>query len=87
MSSPLNIEDMEGLARERLPREVFDYYSGGAWDLQTLQENRNAYRRLRIHYRVLRDVSNRSTACQIFGFGPGNANPRSAYGVSSARAL
>jgi len=67
MSSPLNIEDMEGLARERLPREVFDYYSGGAWDLQTLQENRNAYRRLRIHYRVLRDVSHRSTACKIFG--------------------
>jgi isopentenyl diphosphate isomerase/L-lactate dehydrogenase-like FMN-dependent dehydrogenase len=67
MSSPLNIEEIEGLARQKLPREVFDYYAGGAWDLQTLQENRNAYRRLRIYYRVLRDVSQRSTACEIFG--------------------
>jgi 4-hydroxymandelate oxidase len=67
MSSPLNIQEMEGLAREKLPPEVFDYYAGGAWDLQTLHENLNAYRRLRIHYRVLRDVSHRSTACEIFG--------------------
>ena len=67
MSSPLNIQEMEGLAREKLPPEIFDYYAGGAWDLQTLHENLNAYRRLRIHYRVLRDVSHRSTACEIFG--------------------
>ncbi len=67
MSSPLNIQEMEGLAREKLPPEIFDYYAGGAWDLQSLNENLNAYRRLRIHYRVLRDVSHRSTACEIFG--------------------
>jgi 4-hydroxymandelate oxidase len=67
MSAPLNIQEMESSARERLPPEVFDYYAGGAWDLQTLQENRNAYQRLRIYYRVLRDVSRRSTACEIFG--------------------
>ena len=39
MSPPLNIQEMEGSAREKLPPEVFDYYSGGAWDLQTLHEN------------------------------------------------
>ena len=67
MSSPLNILEMEGLAREKLPPEIFDYYAGGAWDLQTLHENLNAYRRLRIHYRVQRDLSHRSTECEIFG--------------------
>jgi hypothetical protein len=30
MSSPLNIQEMEALAREKLPREVFDYYAGGS---------------------------------------------------------
>jgi 4-hydroxymandelate oxidase len=65
--SPLNIQEIEELAREKLSTEIFDYYAGGAWDLQTLPENQNAYRRLRIHYRVLRDVSHRSTACEIFG--------------------
>ncbi len=66
MPPPLNIQDLEDAARQSLPREVFDYYAGGAWDLQTLHENRDAYRRLQIHYRVLRDVSARSTACRIF---------------------
>ncbi|MGH8048929.1 MAG: alpha-hydroxy acid oxidase, partial [Chthoniobacterales bacterium] len=67
MSVPLNIQDLEDVAHGKLPREVFDYYAGGAWDLQTLHENRDAYRRLHIHYRVLRDVSRRSTECGIFG--------------------
>ena len=67
MSSPLNIEEIEALAREKLPRDVFGYYSGGAWDLQTLHENRDAFLRLRIHYHVLRDVNRCSTECEIFG--------------------
>lgn len=67
MSAPINCEDFEMLAREKLPRDVFDYYAGGAWDLQTLHDNRAAYSRRRIHYHVLRDVSHRSTACELFG--------------------
>lgn len=57
MPPPLNIEETEALAREKLPPEVYGYYSGGAWDGQTLHENLAAYRRLRIHHHVLRDVS------------------------------
>lgn len=67
MSSPLNIEEFEQLAREKLPREAFDYFAGGSGDLVTLHENREVYRRLKIYPRVLRDVSVRSTACELFG--------------------
>lgn len=63
----LNIADLETSAREKLPHDVYTYYSGAAWDLQTLHENRHAYQRLRIHFRVMRDVSRRSTACELFG--------------------
>lgn len=63
----LNLRDYEEEARGRLSRETFDYYAGGAWDLQTLCENHEAYARLRVHYRVLRDVSTRSTACELLG--------------------
>jgi 4-hydroxymandelate oxidase len=63
----LNIEELEAAARERLPREFYDYYSGAAWDGVTLRENRAAYARLTIHYRILRDVSLRSTSCELFG--------------------
>lgn len=64
---PLNLQDYEESARQRLAQEAFDYYAGGAWDLQTLRENHEAYSRLRVHYRVLRDVSRRSTACELLG--------------------
>lgn len=67
MRPPLNIDEYEDRAREALSRESFDYYAGAAGDLLTLHENREAYRRLKIHYRVLRDVSRRSTAAEIFG--------------------
>lgn len=67
MSSPLTIQDLETLAKDTLPRDVFDYYSGAAWDRVTLRENRSAYERLCIHYRVLRDVSRRSTVCALPG--------------------
>ena len=35
----LRVEDFEPLARERLPKEVFDFVSGGAGDEWTLREN------------------------------------------------
>jgi len=67
MPPALNIDDLETSAREKLPKEVFDYYAGGAWDLRTLRENREAYGRMRLHYHVLRDVSTRTTECEILG--------------------
>jgi isopentenyl diphosphate isomerase/L-lactate dehydrogenase-like FMN-dependent dehydrogenase len=39
----LNIEDLRGKARARLPRVVFDYLDGGAEDEVTLQANRRAF--------------------------------------------
>ncbi len=39
----VNIEDLRQLARQRLPRVVFDYLDGGAEDELTLRENRRAF--------------------------------------------
>ena len=36
---PLNLNDYETLARERLPEMVYDYYAGGAGDELTLNPN------------------------------------------------
>lgn len=46
---------------------VFDYYAGGAHDEITLRENRAAFERMTLHYRVLRDVSRRTTEVELFG--------------------
>jgi isopentenyl diphosphate isomerase/L-lactate dehydrogenase-like FMN-dependent dehydrogenase len=45
MSEPhfLTVDDYEPMARERLPRDAYDYYAGGAGDEWTLRENRRAF--------------------------------------------
>lgn len=66
-SSPLNLFEYETAAQARLPTMAWDYYAGGAADEITLRENRAAYDRIRLRYRVLRDVSKRSLSTTILG--------------------
>ncbi len=49
----VTVEDYEPVARERLPRDVYDYYAGGAGDEWTLAENRRAFERWVIRPRML----------------------------------
>ncbi len=67
MTEPIHLGEFEELARERLPQLVYDYYAGGAHDEITLDENRRAFERLTLHYRVLRDVSIRTTETSVLG--------------------
>jgi 4-hydroxymandelate oxidase len=64
---PLNIFELEAIARERLSPEAYDYYAGGAHDEVTLRENRAAYDRVAIAYRVLVDVSRRDLTTSVLG--------------------
>ena len=63
----LNVDDYARAARAALPRDVFDYYAGGALDEVTLAENRAAWRRLALHYRVLAGVGQRDLATTVLG--------------------
>jgi 4-hydroxymandelate oxidase len=65
--TPLNLFELEQLAREKLPEAAYDYFASGAWDEATLRENRAAFERLRVHYRVLVDVSRRDLSVTLFG--------------------
>lgn len=62
-----NIEDLRQMAKKRLPRCIFEYIDGAAEDGIALQHNREMYRSLKIKNRVLKNVSRRSTATEIFG--------------------
>eukprot|EP00112_Aurelia_sp_Birch-Aquarium-sp1_P009368 Seg2061.7 transcript_id=Seg2061.7/GoldUCD/mRNA.D3Y31 product="Hydroxyacid oxidase 1" protein_id=Seg2061.7/GoldUCD/D3Y31 len=66
-SSPACIKDLEEFAKKTLPRNAYDYYSSGADDQQTLQENVSAYKRLRIRPMILKDVSNIDMSTTILG--------------------
>lgn len=63
----LSVEEYREAAAGRLSKEAFDYYAGGARDEVTLRENRRAYERLRLRYRVLRDVGRRSLRTRLLG--------------------
>jgi 4-hydroxymandelate oxidase len=63
----LSVADYERSARERLPRDVLDYFAGGALDEFTLQENTAAWRRLPLYYRVLAAVGERDLSTTVLG--------------------
>jgi (S)-mandelate dehydrogenase len=62
-----SIEDLRKMAKKRLPRPIFEYVDGAAEDGIAKEHNREVYRSLKIKNRVLKDVSKRSTATEIFG--------------------
>lgn len=63
----VNLADMEALAYERLPRDVWDWLAGGAEDERTVAWNTEAFRRIRLRPRVLVDVRRRELAVNILG--------------------
>jgi (S)-2-hydroxy-acid oxidase len=65
--TPLNVQEFEEYAQEYLPKNTFDYYASGADDMVTLRENREAFKRLVLRPRVLRDVSNMSIKTTVLG--------------------
>lgn len=55
------------MAKRRLPRMVFDYLEGGAEDERSIDDNVEAFNRIRLSPRRLVDVSRRSIARTILG--------------------
>jgi 4-hydroxymandelate oxidase len=63
----LNLHDLERAATERLPAMTHGYYAGGANDEITVRENRAAYDRIALRYRVMVDVSRRNLSTTLLG--------------------
>ncbi len=63
----LSLPDFEKAARRRLPRPLFEYIAGGAEDSVSLHDNRAAFAEIGFVTRVLRNVSGRSQAVELFG--------------------
>ncbi|KAM7500558.1 hypothetical protein LguiA_024972 [Lonicera macranthoides] len=63
-----NVMEYEAIAKEKLPKMIYDYYASGAEDQWTLQENRNAFSRILFRPRILIDVSKIDMATTILGF-------------------
>jgi len=64
--APASVRDYRELARRRLPRQLFDYIDGGAYEEATLRANTDDLRRLRLRQRVLRDVGGITLGTRLF---------------------
>ena len=64
---PINLYEYEAIAQAKLTPMAYDYYASGAHDEITLRENHAAYDRIKLRYRVLRDISRRDTATTVLG--------------------
>ncbi len=67
MSVVASTGDFERLARSRLPRFLYDYAAGGAYDEATLGRNIDDLRSVSLRQRVLRDVADIDTSTEMFG--------------------
>src|SRR5881275_1380117 len=63
----LSVHDYHRCARGKLPKEVLDYYEGGALDEITLRENTEGWERLKLYYHVLAGVGERDLRTTILG--------------------
>jgi L-lactate dehydrogenase (cytochrome) len=67
MRTITSIADLRAQARRRIPRAIFDYADGGAYDEVTLRHNRSALDALEFRQRVMIDLSKLSVATTVLG--------------------
>lgn len=64
---PINLFEFEDFAKERLPKDEYDYIAGGATDEISVDRNRRAYASWAFRPRVLRDVSALDLSTTVLG--------------------
>src|SRR3954468_3083510 len=65
--APASASDYRELARRRLPRQLFDYVDGGAYDEVTMRSNVSDLGEVLLRQVVMRDVSVRDPAVEVLG--------------------
>ncbi len=65
--TPASVRDYRDLARRRLPRQLFDYIDGGAYEEKTMAANVADLAAIHLRQRVLRDVDNREVSVTVLG--------------------
>ncbi|GMI77883.1 hypothetical protein HRI_001457600 [Hibiscus trionum] len=65
---PIKVNEFRELARQALPKMYYDFYAGGAEDQYTLKENEEAFSRIIIQPRILRDVTSIDLSTTVLGY-------------------
>jgi L-lactate dehydrogenase (cytochrome) len=65
--APATVLDYRELARRRLPRQLFDYLDGGAYEEATMRANVSDLERVLLRQVVMRDVAVRDQRVEVLG--------------------
>jgi L-lactate dehydrogenase (cytochrome) len=65
--APASVSDYRELARRRLPRQMFDYIDGGAYEEATMRSNVSDLQDVLLRQVVMKDVSVREQSCEVLG--------------------
>src|SRR3954464_13727213 len=65
--APATASDYRELARRRLPRQLFDYVDGGAYEEATMRANVSDLGEVLLRQVVMRDVSVREPSVEVLG--------------------
>jgi L-lactate dehydrogenase (cytochrome) len=65
--APATVNDYRELARRRLPRQLFDYVDGGAYEETTMRANVRDLEDVLLRQVVMRDVSERDKRVEVLG--------------------
>jgi L-lactate dehydrogenase (cytochrome) len=65
--APATVGDYRELARRKLPRQLFDYIDGGAYEERTMRANVADLERVLLRQVVMRDVSQRRQSVEVLG--------------------
>lgn len=61
------IDDLQRLARRRVPRMFYDYADSGSWTESTYRANHADFQAIKFRQRVMVDMAGRSLECQMLG--------------------
>lgn len=69
LSAIINTHDFEQVARDTFSKKAWAFYSSAATDLVTLEANKSFWSRVWFRPRLLRNVQNVDTRCEMQGMG------------------
>ncbi|KAJ5786791.1 uncharacterized protein N7503_012003 [Penicillium pulvis] len=66
-NDPITLQEMQVIARDKLPKHIYDFFASGSDNERALLRNEQAFDRLYIRPRVMVDVSDIDTSTKILG--------------------
>ena len=67
MSVITTVEELQLIAKRRVPKMFYDYADSGSWTETTYQKNESDFQRIKFRQRVAVDMSNRTTKTEMIG--------------------